>query len=82
MDDRKERKFGAGGGGEREGRRKAYRPARRTRSLPAKKYGGPERQVVGDFPYPLKYGRTGKGKWRREPRLPSDPASAENTKNR
>jgi len=52
--------------------RKAYRP---TRSLPAKKYGGAEREVVGDFSYSLKYDRTGKGKWRREPRLPSDPAA-------
>jgi len=30
-----------------ETKRKAYRPARRTRSLPAKKYGGAEREVGG-----------------------------------
>lgn len=36
----------------------------------------------GDFPYPLKYGGTGKGKWRRESRLPRAIHSAENVKNR
>lgn len=59
---KEERKFDAGGdseGDDQQGQRKAYRPARRTRSLPAKKYGGEEREKErersgGDFPYPVK----------------------------